>query len=175
MEDIINTKRPKLITRVNLTVPIYIISVCVLYACYFILYFGIYAIDAGYIRYLSIFIHVLVCSFLLIRFNPFYVVHDYQQSDGIIIFGSAFLLLTNVIATEIGLGTFVEYSSTRTFDYHQSMIRDFLFPSPKSKNKSNLDTPILQYSLPTENQRNQQNQQKQIMTEMYNQPSSNSI
>ena len=97
--------------QVHSVTPIYLVAVFLLYACYFIVYFKIYAINPNYIRYLSTFIHIFICVFLLIRFNPFSRTFRYHQSDGIIVFGSATILLTNVVATEVGLGTFVSKHS----------------------------------------------------------------
>ena len=51
---------------------------------------------------LSTFVHVFVCLFLILRFNPF-VKAELRPYDSNIIFGSAMLLLFNVVFSEIGL------------------------------------------------------------------------
>jgi len=162
----------------NLTAPIYIFSVAALYFGYFILYFGLYSIDTEYIRYLSIFIHILICMFLLIRFNPFRTEIQYKPYDSMIIFSSAILLLTNVIATEVGLGTFTSINTTakslnNTFSYitpnqiptsSPTIISwwNYLFPSSKNQ----VITPSIE---PTKTQQQKQQNQKQKQIQNQNQ------
>jgi hypothetical protein len=78
--------------------PIYIMCVSLLYLGYFLIIFGIYKVNAIYILYLSTLIHVFVCGFLLIRFNPFYK-NELVQFDRDIVFGSSLLLLFNIFVT----------------------------------------------------------------------------
>ena len=82
--------------------PLYFGSVTLLYISYFILFFGIYKINVKYVHMLSTFVHVFVCLFLILRFNPF-VKAELRPYDSNIIFGSAMLLLFNVVFSEIGL------------------------------------------------------------------------
>jgi hypothetical protein len=83
-------------------------STVLLYVVYFSLFFGIYTFNADYVRYLSIFVHTIICVFLIVRFNPLQTNIVFQPHDAKIIFASAMLLLTNIVATEIGLGTFTK-------------------------------------------------------------------
>ena len=92
----------------NVTIPIYAGSTVLLYVVYFSLFFGIYTFNADYVRYLSIFVHTIICVFLIVRFNPLQTNIVFQPHDAKIIFASAMLLLTNIVATEIGLGTFTK-------------------------------------------------------------------
>ena len=83
-------------------IPIYFISIFVLYLSYFLIFFGVLGVNISYIHKLSIFVNIFVCLFLLIRFNPF-VIHTLRPYDGNVIFGSAILLLFNVVFREIGI------------------------------------------------------------------------
>ena len=83
-------------------IPIYFVSISVLYLSYFLIFFGVLGVNISYIHYLSIFVHVFICLFLIIRFNPF-IIHVLRPYDGNVIFGSAILLLFNVVFTEIGI------------------------------------------------------------------------
>ena len=96
------------ITILTMTGPIYTYIMLIVYFCYFIVFFGIYSINPNYIRILSISIHVIVCIILIIRFNPLRKNITLHPYDRMIIFGSTVFLLTNVVATEVGLGTFTE-------------------------------------------------------------------
>ena len=78
-------------------------AIIVLYVCYFLIFFGIYQINPLYVRVLSLFIHLFVCGFLLWRFNPFKTHHELGHGDSQIIFASAIILLTNVIASEVSI------------------------------------------------------------------------
>ena len=78
-------------------------AIIVLYVCYFLIFFGIYQINPLYVRALSLFIHLFICGFLLWRFNPFKPHHELKHIDIQIIFASAIILLTNVIATEVSI------------------------------------------------------------------------
>ena len=163
---------------VDVAAPVYIISVSILYILYFLLYFGLYSLNMEYIRYLSMFVHTLVCAILIIRFNPLRKQTVLRPYDNIIIFASAIILLTNVVATEIGLGTFANKitnvsikshtlnnnnnnnsSSFPTRAYNASMkLWNSLFPTQDSKNRVNQieKQPILQYSHPTQTEERKQ-------------------
>ncbi len=84
--------------------PLYFGSITLLYISYFILFFGIYKINMKYVTILRTFVSVFICMFLILRFNPF-VKAELLPYDANIIFGSAMLLLFNVIFAEFGLDT----------------------------------------------------------------------
>jgi len=88
--------------------PIFMFTMFLIYLCYFLIYFGILAKNHEYVTYLNIFIQLFICSFLIIRFNPFrhHVLRDF---DGQLIFASAMFLLTNLIATEFEDKYFVSF------------------------------------------------------------------
>ena len=86
----------------NYGVPLYFISMFLLYFSYFLIFFGIFKINTTYINYLTVYVHIFVSLFLIIRFNPF-VKQILKPYDGNIIFGSAILLLFNVVLNEKGI------------------------------------------------------------------------
>lgn len=76
-----------------------IYSIYFIHIFYIFLFFGFVFINPEYIKYLSIFIQVLICIILIIRFNP-YRKHNFVETDSRIIFSSAIFLLTNLGITE---------------------------------------------------------------------------
>jgi hypothetical protein len=66
---------------------------------YLITYIGVFYIDITYIHILNVLTQTFICVFLLIRFFP-YRQHQLNKYDTSIIFGSALLLASNLIATE---------------------------------------------------------------------------
>ena len=80
----------------DIAVPVYFVSIAALYFCYFVLFFKIVDVSHKYVAFLQMIIHVFVCLFLLIRFNP--LIHPVlRKYDSNIIFTSAVLLLSNVV------------------------------------------------------------------------------
>jgi len=79
-------------------VNIYIWLFAIPYILYFVAFFGIWYVNPSYIHIISTIMQVYVAVFLMLRFNPF-VKHEFRPYDDRIIFGSAFLLLTNVGVT----------------------------------------------------------------------------
>jgi|LauGreDrversion4_2_1035121.scaffolds.fasta_scaffold01179_2 hypothetical protein len=66
---------------------------------YFITYIGVFYVDITYIHVLNVITQTFICLFLLIRFFP-YRQHQLNKYDVSIVFGSALLLASNLIATE---------------------------------------------------------------------------
>jgi hypothetical protein len=86
----------------NFGISLYTFSVFIIYISYFLIFFNVIKIDVIYIHYLTILVHLFVCAFLIIRFNPI-VKHELHKNDSNIIFGSAVILFFNVIFSELGL------------------------------------------------------------------------
>ena len=72
----------------------------ILYTLYFVTFFGIIAVDHSYISELRWIMQLVICVFLMYRFNPF-VTHTLKQYDAKIIFSSAVFLLINTGLVEI--------------------------------------------------------------------------
>ena len=88
-------------------VNIYIWLFVILYILYFVAFFGIWYINPSYIQVIDSFLQIYVALFLMVRFNPF-TKHEFRPYDDRLIFGSAFLLLTNAGITSL----FTKYALT---------------------------------------------------------------
>ena len=82
----------------------YLYSIFLLNMCYVLLFFGFDYIDHTLLKYFSIAVQLFICSFLIIRFNPFRR-HYLHKNDPSIIFGSAICLLANLGVTHYLLYT----------------------------------------------------------------------
>ena len=82
--------------------PIYLGTAVILYSCYILMGFGIYMVNPVYLKILIDMFHIVVCLFLIIRFNPFqrYVFRPYDNN---IVFGMAVLLFFNVLIFDLGI------------------------------------------------------------------------
>lgn len=78
----------------------FVVLKIILYVLYFVTFFGIVAVDPSYISELTWIMQVIICTFLIYRFNPF-VTHTLKQYDANIIFSSAVFLLINTGMIEI--------------------------------------------------------------------------
>jgi hypothetical protein len=68
---------------------------------YFIAFFGIRIVDDTYIHSLNILTQTFVVIFLLYRFHPFRTEFILKPVDRTIVFGSAILLGTNLLLTNV--------------------------------------------------------------------------
>lgn len=78
----------------------FVVLKIILYALYFVTFFGIIAVNPTYIDELRWIMQVVICVFLMYRFNPF-VTHTLKRYDANIIFSSAVFLLINTGLVEI--------------------------------------------------------------------------
>jgi len=72
----------------------------ILYAMYFVTFFGLVSLNPTYISEFRWIMQVIICTFLIYRFNPF-VTHTLKRYDANIIFSSAVFLLINTGMIEI--------------------------------------------------------------------------
>ena len=85
-------------------IPLYYGSFLLINIVYVFVFLGIFSTTPTLIKYLNIGIQAFLCFFLMIKFHPF---RDYQekfiakQSDIIFIFGSDFILFTNLVLVEL--------------------------------------------------------------------------
>ena len=79
---------------------IYWVLMSITYICYFLIFFGLYAVKPEFIQVVSLVFHSLICLFLLWRFHPFRTEYKLHPYDGNIIFGCALILLINTTAAE---------------------------------------------------------------------------
>lgn len=83
-----------------LTVPIYIGTLIVIHTIYLAVFLGIFTTVPNFVNYLNIGIQTFLCLFLMIRFHPFREKYILKPADTMFIFGSAFLLFTNLVLVE---------------------------------------------------------------------------
>ena len=79
---------------------VYLFLLGIIHLSYFIAFFGIFVVNPEYIHALNVFVQIFVVVFLLLRFHPFRNHYAVKRGDQTIIFGSAFLLGTNLISVE---------------------------------------------------------------------------
>ena len=76
---------------------IYFGSVGIVYLSYGFVYLGILSAVPKYIHIWNVFIHTIVCLFLMYRYHPFRTQYKFEPFDAKLIFASALLLLFNTI------------------------------------------------------------------------------
>lgn len=85
----------------HVAIPIYIVSLVLIHIGYLAVFFGVFATIPTFIKYLNFGIQFLLCFFLMIRFHPFREKYKLKEVDIMFIFGSAFLLFTNLVLVEM--------------------------------------------------------------------------
>jgi hypothetical protein len=88
----------------SVLIPLYYGSFLIINIVYIFVFLGIFSTTPTLIKYLNICIQAFLCLFLMIRFHPFRdnrVKFIAKQSDIIFIFGSAFILFTNLVLVEL--------------------------------------------------------------------------
>lgn len=79
----------------------YLGSMFGLHFMYFAVFFGVLSVDQKYINVLNLLVQLFICVFLIIRFNPFRSNPMIKSMDKYVIFSSALILVTNLVAVEI--------------------------------------------------------------------------
>ena len=79
----------------------YVIFLLIAHILYIVTYLGLLSNNETYIKTLNIALQTFIVVFLLIRFNPLRKKYEVKPVDVEIIFGSAFLLGTNLISVEL--------------------------------------------------------------------------
>jgi hypothetical protein len=85
----------------HVAIHIYIVSLLMIHVGYLAVFFGIFATIPTFVKYLNIAIQIFLCFFLMIRFHPFREKYQLKPADIMFIFGSAFLLFTNLVLVEM--------------------------------------------------------------------------
>ena len=95
----------------NVAIPIYLISLLLIHIGYLAVFFGVFATVPTLVNYLNVGVQFFLCFFLMIRFHPFRETYNLKPADIMFIFGSAFILFTNLVLVEIvqfpGVGVYV--------------------------------------------------------------------
>lgn len=86
--------------------PTFLFAVGITYLTYIFLFLGISYILPSYIRIISNFMHVIICLFLIYKFNPMRTNQQLTEYDNYFIFFAAFFILMSMGLTEFALSFF---------------------------------------------------------------------
>ena len=81
----------------KIAIPIYIVSLALIHITYLAVFLGVYTTIPVHVKYMNIGVQIFLCLFLMIRFHPFREKYHLRKYDIMFIFGSAFLLFTNLV------------------------------------------------------------------------------
>jgi len=86
----------------HVAIPIYLVSLFLIYIGYLAFFLGIFATIPTYVKYMNIGVQFFLCFFLMIRFHPFREkYHPLKKVDTTFIFGTGFILFTNLVLVEL--------------------------------------------------------------------------
>ena len=86
--------------------PAFLFTVGITYISYIFLFLGISYLMPTYIRALSNFMHLLICVFLIYKFNPLRTNQQLTEIDSYFIFFSALFIIMSTSITEFSLTFF---------------------------------------------------------------------
>jgi hypothetical protein len=91
-----------------------------LHILYIVLILGVAFVNIIYVHYLIIIVHLFICIFLMVKFNPFrnggVLINEYEKK---FIFSGSVILLINIIIYEIGIKIDVDKMKTRIDNYKE--------------------------------------------------------
>lgn len=86
--------------------PAFLLTMGITYLTYIFLFLGISYILPSYIRLISNFMHVVICLFLIYKFNPMRTNQQLTEYDNYFIFFAAVFILMSMGLTEFSLAFF---------------------------------------------------------------------
>ena len=86
--------------------PTFLFTMALTYISYIFLFFGISYLLPSYIRTISNVLHILVCSFLIYKFNPLRSVQQITETDKNLIFFAAIFIIMSTSITEFAQSFF---------------------------------------------------------------------
>ncbi len=96
--------------------PTFLFTVGITYVSYIFIFLGISYALPSYIRLLSNVMHILICFFLIYKFNPLRSNQQVTESDNFFIFFSAVFILMSMGLTEFALSFFNTLRKTFNVD-----------------------------------------------------------
>ena len=81
----------------------FIASFALLYVLYFMTLLGVFYIDMDYLYNAFLFLHVLICIYLLYKFNPVYRVGFNGETDTPLIFMTVSFLLMYIVGSRASM------------------------------------------------------------------------
>jgi hypothetical protein len=85
----------------HVAIPVYLVSLFFIHIVYLAVFLGIFATTPALVKYLNIGIQCFLCFFLMIRFHPFREKYQLKKVDIMFIFGTGFILFTNLVLVEL--------------------------------------------------------------------------
>ena len=82
----------------------YLVSIVIINAFHIAVYLGILASIPHYIVLWYSFVQLVLCLVLMYRYHPFKEKFEYNQFDATLIFGTACILLSNILSVPFLLG-----------------------------------------------------------------------
>jgi hypothetical protein len=86
--------------------PTFLFTMALTYISYIFLFFGISYLLPSYIRTISNVLHILVCAFLIYKFNPLRSVQQITETDKNLIFFAAIFIIMSTSITEFAQSFF---------------------------------------------------------------------
>jgi len=86
--------------------PTFLLTIGITYLTYIFLFLGISYLLPSYIRLISNFMHVVICFFLIYKFNPMRSKQQVSEYDSYFIFFTAVFILMSMGLTEFALAFF---------------------------------------------------------------------
>jgi hypothetical protein len=81
--------------------PAYLLTLGITYVGYVFLFLGVSYVSPGYIRAFGNFMHIMICLFLIYKFNPLRGKIQLTEYDSQMIFLSSMFILVNLGLTEL--------------------------------------------------------------------------
>lgn len=85
----------------HVAIPVYITTLLFINISYLAVFLGIFATTPTLVKYMNIGIQCFLCFFLMIRFHPFREKYQLKKIDIMFIFGTGFILFTNLVLVEL--------------------------------------------------------------------------
>ncbi len=90
----------------NIKGPSFLFTIGITYISYIFIFLGISYLLPGYIRTISNVMHILICLFLIYKFNPLRSVQQITETDKSMIFFAALFIIMSTSITEFALSFF---------------------------------------------------------------------
>lgn len=101
--------------------PTFLVTVALTYVSYIFIFLGISYLLPTYIRSISNVLHVVICLFLIYKFNPLRSVQQITETDKNLIFFAALFIIMSTSITEFTISFFDSMKQVLKKDLSSSM------------------------------------------------------
>ncbi len=101
----------------NIKGPSFLFTIGITYISYIFIFLGISYLLPDYIRIISNVMHILICFFLIYKFNPLRSVQQITETDKSMIFFAALFIIMSTSITEFALSFFNSLKKIFKRDY----------------------------------------------------------